>query len=273
MATMESSMILSDRTELRIGYAGDRDVAVRVLEFIIGQGVSPITLLVPTPSRATHVSELLSLCSYLDPSTILVGPAFREPRGIELLQRLKLDYVICVHFPYIFPWPVLEIPRHGVLNLHPAFLPYNRGWHTPSWAILEGTPYGASLHFMSEEVDIGDIVHQRELKVSPNDTAHSLYQRVKELEFQVFCEAWPALVSGTYVRRPQDPESGAIHRGKDLFAPSVQEIRLDTQVRAGELIDRLRALTTNRLDEAAYFEINGKRYRIQVTIVEEEGTP
>ena len=255
--------------ELRIGYAGDRDIAVRVLEFIIRQGVKPFVLLLPAPDKATHASELLSLCSYLDPTMVLIGRTFRESQGVELLRRLKLDYIICVHFPYIVDRTVLEIPRHGVLNLHPAFLPYNRGWHTPSWAILEGTPYGATLHFMSEQVDMGDIVHQRELKVSPGDTAHSLYQRVKALEFQVFCEAWPALVSESYVRRLQDPESGTIHRRKDLFAPSVQEIRLDEQVRARELIDHLRALTTNRLDEAAYFEVNGKCYRIQVTIVED----
>lgn len=255
--------------ELRIGYAGDRDIAVRVLKFIIEQSVKPVVLLLPAPDKATHASELLSLCSYLDPNMILIGPAFRESRGIELLRRLELDYIICVHFPYILERTVLGIPRYGVLNLHPALLPYNRGWHTPSWAILEGTPYGATLHFMAEKVDMGDIVHQRELKVSPGDTAHSLYERVKALEVQVFCEAWPALISESYVRQLQDPGSGTIHRRKDLFASSVQEIRLDEQVRAGELIDRLRALTTNRLDEAAYFEANRKRYRIQVTIVEE----
>lgn len=257
---------------LRIGYAGDRDIAVQVLEFIIRQGIKPLVLLLPAPDKATHASELRSLCGYLEPTKVLIGRTFRGSRGIELLRSLKLDYIICVHFPYILDRTVLEIPRYGILNLHPAFLPYNRGWHTPTWAILEGTPYGATLHFMSEQVDMGDIVHQRELKVSPGDTAHSLYERVKELELQVFCEAWPALVSGSYVRRPQDPESGTIHRRKDLFDPSVQEIKLNTQVRAGELIDRLRALTTNRLDEAACFEANGKRYRIQVTIVEEEGT-
>ena len=268
-----NGIMTSDSELPRIIYAGDRDIAVWVLQFILEKGIRPLALLVPAADKATHADELTTLCNYLQDSSILQGTVFREPTGLELLRSLVPDYVVCVHFPYIIPKAVLQIPRVGVLNLHPAFLPYNRGWHTPTWTILEGTPYGGTLHFMSEEVDMGDIVHQRELKVSPGDTAHSLYERVKALEFQVFCEAWPALVSGFYTRRPQDPGSGTIHRRKDLFAPLVQEVGLNAQVRAGELIDRLRALTTNRLDEAAYFEINGKRYRIQVTIVEEEGTP
>ena len=78
-----------------------------------------------------------------------------------MLEQLSLDYIICVHFPYIVPREILSIPKYGVTNLHPAYLPYNLGWHTPSWAILENTPIGATLHYMDECVDTGDIIHQK----------------------------------------------------------------------------------------------------------------
>ena len=76
-----------------------------------------------------------------------IGREFRERTGIAFLGELELDLILCVHFPYLLPPEVLSIPSKGCLNLHPAYLPWNRGWHTPSWAILEDTPGGATLHW------------------------------------------------------------------------------------------------------------------------------
>ena len=254
---------------LRIAFAGDRDIAVAVLKRILADDIKPLALLLSDPAKASHANELTRMCSFLPPERILFGSQFRQPRGMELLQSLHLDFIIGVHFPYLVPPQVLSLPRLGVLNLHPAFLPYNRGWHTPSWAILEDTPIGASLHFMDEGIDTGDIVHQKRIEVSPEHTAHSLYEQLKELELTVFEEAWPRLLTGKFSRRRQDPSIGSEHGRRDLFQPEIQQIDLNVMVRAGDLLKTLRALTTNRINEAAYFEVDGKRYRVQVSLHEE----
>jgi methionyl-tRNA formyltransferase len=254
---------------MRIVFAGDREIGVRVLEYLLSQGVRPLALLLPALDQASHADRLIEMCPFLLPEQILRGTRFREPEAAALLRRLEPDYIIGIHFPYIVPEEVLAVPRVGVLNLHPAFLPYNRGWHTPSWAILEQTPIGATLHFMDSGVDTGDIVHQTQLAVSPGDTAHTLYGKLLELEMRVFAEAWPRLESGLYERKPQDPAQGSAHLRPELLEPSVQQIDLDEEVRAGDLIRRLRALTTNQRAEAAFFEESGRRFRIQVVIHEE----
>lgn len=253
----------------RLAFAGDRDVAVAVLEHLLASGAAPLALLVSHPDRASHAHELRRRCAMLPDARVLEGDAFRTADGMTLLRELDLDFVIGVHFPYLVPDAVLAIPREGVLNLHPAFLPYNRGWHTPSWAILDESPIGATLHFMDAGLDTGDIVHQRRLEPDPGDTADTLYQRLKAMELQVFEEAWPSLAAGRYERRPQTGK-GSLHRRRDLFAPGVQEIDLSAATTAGALLRRLRALTTNRVEEAAYFESGGVRYRVQVHIRREE---
>ena len=255
---------------MRIVFAGDREISVQVLSFILARGIKPLALLVSGAGKASHAASLIEMCHFLEPERILRGARFREPEAVSLLQNLQPDYIICVHFPYIVPEEVLAVPRSGVLNLHPAFLPYNRGWHTPSWAILEQTPIGATLHFMDAGVDSGDIVHQVELTVSPGDTAHALYAKLLELEMQVFAEAWPRLESGRFERRRQDLAHGSFHRREDLLQDAVRQIDLDEGMRARDLIRKLRALTTNRHAEAAYFEEAGKRFRIQVVIHEED---
>jgi methionyl-tRNA formyltransferase len=248
----------------RIAFAGDRDVAVRVLRHLTDEGVEPLALLVP--EAASHAAELRALCPALAPERIVVGRAFADPAGLELLARLDLDVIVCVHFPLIVPEAVLELPRHGALNLHPAYLPWGRGWHTPSWAILEGTPAGATLHFMDTGLDSGDIVDQERLEIGPGDTAHTLYARLKDLELEIFERAWPLLAEGTYERRPQ-PEGGSQHRRADLLDDDVQ--RIDPQAPAQATLQRLRALTTDRWEEAAFYEVDGRRFRVRVEIRED----
>ena len=250
----------------RIAFAGDRDVAVGALRHLVDQGVEPSALLLP--EAASHAGELRALCPSLGPDHVLIGSAFSESAGVELLSGLDLDFIVCVHFPLIVPEAVLELPRHGALNLHPAYLPWGRGWHTPSWTILEGTPAGATLHFMDAGVDSGDIVDQERLETDPGDTAHTLYARLKDLELEVFKRAWPLLSDGDHERRPQ-PDGGSQHRRADLLEDDVQ--RIDPQAPTRATLERLRALTTDRWEEAAFYESDGRRYRVRVEIREDRG--
>jgi methionyl-tRNA formyltransferase len=253
---------------LRVAFAGDRAVAVEVLDHLLAAGVRPVALLVPSVGRASHASALIERCGHLDRSAVLTGAAFRQPQGVEVLRALDLDFLVSVHFPYLVPQVVLGIPRRGCLNLHPAYLPFNRGWHTASWAILEGTPIGATLHYMDAGIDTGPIVHQEELEVGPADTAASLYPRLFALEVEVFRRGWAAVLEGA-VPAHQRREAGTAHDKDQLHQPEVQRIALDEPVPPRDLLRRLRALTTSRVEEAAYFEQAGRRFRLQLTVVEE----
>lgn len=255
---------------MRFAFAGDRDIAVSVLDFILSTGEKPLALLVSGKKKATHADILRNQCSFLSDDYIFEGIDFKNEESIRMLESLKLDFVIGVHFPYIISKEFLDLPKVGFINLHPAYLPYNKGWHTPSWAILDGTPIGGTLHFMDEGIDSGDIILQKIVEVRPNYTADSLYRSIKECEISVFKEAWPKLLDGTYQRVKQVSSEGTFHAKKDLFCKEVQYIDLEKEYPANELINKLKALTTSSLDEAAYFEVQGKKYKIQVQIYETE---
>jgi methionyl-tRNA formyltransferase len=108
------------------------------------------------------------------------------------------------------------------------------------------------------------------LKISAADTADTLYRKIKKLELEVFQEAWPDLESSRVCRVPQNVNAGSCHTRRDLFQEQIQKINLDETTTPREFITKLMALTTNRIEEAAYFEINGSRYRIQVAISSEQ---
>jgi methionyl-tRNA formyltransferase len=250
---------------MRYAFAGDRDISVKVLTFLIDKGHAPLALLLSGPKRSSHAHELSQLAN-LPQKMIFEGINFNDENSIAILESLELDYIIGIHFPYIISQRILNIPAVGFINLHPAYLPYNRGWHTPSWAIMDGTKYGATLHFMDSSVDEGDIINQKECLVLPFDTANSLYQRVKQVELEVFQQSLPDLVSLNPPRKKQLGEFTA-HSKADLA--SVQQINLQENINAADLINKIRALTTNDLKESSFFMLNNKKYFVRIDIIEE----
>ena len=250
---------------MKFAFAGDRQIAVNILKLLIRKGHSPLALLVTNGEKSTHKGEIIVLAN-LTRDLVFEGKEFCTKKSIDQLQTLDLDYIIGIHFPLIIPQEVLNIPRIGFLNLHPAYLPYNKGWHTPSWAILDGTPYGATLHFMTNLLDEGDIIHQEQMEVLPSDTANSLYERVLILEEKVFNAALPLLVLLT-PKRISQTEEGTAHSKKDLIEQ--QELNLNESATFEVMINKLRALTTNTIEEAAYFRKDGKKYKVQIHIEEE----
>ena len=242
-------------------FAGDRKISVRVLDFMIKKGYSPLGLIINN-SGGSHSKELINI-SQLSNDNIFDKNFFSDEKNISSFLSLEIDYIICVHYPFIIPQLILDLPKIGVLNLHPAYLPYNKGWHTPTWTILDNTVCGATLHFMSEKLDKGDIVHQKKIEILHSDTANTLYKRILELEFEVFIESFNSIVSLNPDRIKQG-NNGSLHKKNDLFEINELNIRENTNV--GDFLNKLRALTTNEIKEAAYFKKDGSKYAVQIKI-------
>lgn len=238
---------------MKYAFAGDREISVKILKFMMKKGYSPSLLLVGDTDTTTHKEQLIKV-SNLDESKIIYSSELNSKETKEKLDKVELDYIIGIHYPYIIKNHILEIPKVGVLNLHPAYLPYNKGWHTPSWAIHDNTPFGATLHFMSEKLDEGDIIEQEKIEISPDDTANSLYLKNLELEFKVFKNAWNQIIS-LNPKRIKQSNKGTSHSKKDL--KTIAELNLNEKVSTKSLINKLRALTTNNVVESAYFIEDG----------------
>jgi methionyl-tRNA formyltransferase len=247
---------------MKFVYFADRQISVNILKYLLNKGHFPEMLVVSSAKSQSHRNELIDI-SGLTSDLVLDSECLKLPESYHKLSNLNADYFIGIHFPFIIPERILSIPRIGFINLHPAFLPYNKGWHTPSWAILDGSPYGATLHFMSRELDGGDIIRQKLLHILPEDTAHSLYQRVLLLEEELFYESLDDLLS-LDPQRIRQIEPGTSHVRKDLA--SKQELDLNLKQEIGETLNTLRALTTNDLNESAYFTWNGEKIHVRVSL-------
>ena len=131
---------------------------------------------------------------------------------------------------------------------------------------MEGTKYGATLHFMDSRLDEGDIINQKECLILPLDTANSLYQRVKKVELEVFQESLFDLVS---LNPPRKKQLGEVTEHSKADLESTQQINLQENFNAADLINKIRALTTNDLKESSFFIFNNKKYFLRIDIIED----
>ena len=93
------------------------------------------------------------------------------------------DWVVCAGYMRILGEAFVTRFRGRVLNIHPSLLPKYRGLHTHARALEAGdAEHGASVHFVTPELDAGAVIAQASISVLAGDTAESLARRVLQVE-------------------------------------------------------------------------------------------
>ena len=174
-----------------------------------------------------------------------------------------VQYMILCWWPHILKQDIFGIPKIGVINFHPSYLPYNRGKHYNFWTIVEGTKFGVTLHFIDEGIDTGDIIFQKQIIKDWTDTGMTLYHKAKDNMITLFEESYPLIRSGKYKKIKQDSTKASFHLASELDQAS--RIDLEKKYTARELINLLRAKTFPP-HRGAIFEDEGKEYEIQIKI-------
>jgi phosphoribosylglycinamide formyltransferase-1 len=93
--------------------------------------------------------------------------------------------------------PLLEAYPDGILNIHPSLLPAFPGLHAQRQALAHGVKVtGATVHFVSAELDGGPIILQRAVPVEDGDTPDTLAARILEEEHRLYPEAVALVLQG-----------------------------------------------------------------------------
>ncbi len=104
-----------------------------------------------------------------------------------LIEAQRPDLLVLAGFMRILSADFVNRYRGKLLNIHPSLLPAYKGLHTHQRALAEGaTQHGASVHFVSAELDGGPVIMQAQLPVRPEDDARSLAARVLKQEHLIY---------------------------------------------------------------------------------------
>ncbi|MCC8988975.1 MAG: phosphoribosylglycinamide formyltransferase [Candidatus Contendobacter sp.] len=116
-------------------------------------------------------------------------PGF-EAALIELIDRYQPDLVILAGFMRLLTAGFTDHYQGRLLNIHPSLLPKFRGLHTHERAIAAGeTEHGATIHFVTAELDGGPLIVQARVPVLPGDDPEVLAARVLAQEHRLYPQA------------------------------------------------------------------------------------
>jgi methionyl-tRNA formyltransferase len=191
-----------------------------------------------------------------------IAPA--DPNSVQAIARVadsRPDFILSFYYRAILKAPLLALPSRGALNMHGSLLPRYRGRVPINWAIIHGeTETGATLHYMTEKPDAGDIVAQTAVPILPDDTAKEVFDKVTVAAETTLYASLPALIAGNAPRMPQDPRRATYFGGR-----TPEDGVIDWSKTAAEIHNLVRAVAPPYPGARTF--LNGRPARILSTRV------
>jgi methionyl-tRNA formyltransferase len=129
----------------------------------------------------------------------------------EALRVARPDVAITAAYGRILPASLLQIPKHGFLNVHASLLPRYRGAAPVQWALIEGQAQtGITIMQTDVGLDTGAVRLQRRTDVAASEDAHALLERLSVLGAETMLEALILLSEGTLPLTPQDDSAATL---------------------------------------------------------------
>jgi UDP-4-amino-4-deoxy-L-arabinose formyltransferase/UDP-glucuronic acid dehydrogenase (UDP-4-keto-hexauronic acid decarboxylating) len=171
--------------------------------------------------------------------TVFAPENINHPLWVERFKEFQPDIIFSFYYRNMVGPAILSIPKAGCLNLHGSLLPRYRGRCPVNWALIHGEKEtGVTLHYMTPKPDDGDIIGQKKVDITIEDTALTLHSKMTVAATALLTEVLPAVREGNAARTPQDHQLANYFGGRK---PSDGEIHWDKQ--ATEVHNLVRAVT------------------------------
>jgi len=115
-----------------------------------------------------------------------------EAQLVKILRDSGVELVVLAGFMRVLHEPMLKAYPRRIVNIHPSLLPKFPGLEAWKQALVAGeTVTGCTVHYVDEQIDHGQILAQKEVRILPNDTAESLHARIQQIEHELY----PAVIA------------------------------------------------------------------------------
>jgi methionyl-tRNA formyltransferase len=247
VGVLEGTVILPGKSDwastwFLLSRSSRRPMTIRkATELLVGR---TIELSAKVTHRRTNTARLAKLASQF--SVPLVRTAdINEPHVQVALAQWDPDLLVSVSMNQRIGPGLIALPPRGVINVHGALLPRNRGLFPYFWALANGDQTtGSTVHWVDTGLDTGPILLQRELAIRPDHTAISLAVETADLGTELVIEAIRLIEKDRAPRKPQDPDQASYYSW-----PSPDDFRRlhNRGRRYGSIADMWRALSWSRL--------------------------
>jgi len=264
----------------KIVFFGGEPLGVPTLEALKKADIMP-TLTVCNPDRPAGRGQKLTqppvkTWALKHDIEVFQPTSYKQPEQLTLLTDVQWDLFVVVAYNFILPKWLLDIPKHGVLNVHPSLLPALRGASPIRTAILEDQleSVGVTVMLMDEQMDHGPILEQTIIDIDESAwplPGPELDTLLATAGGELLAEVIPAWLSGELSPQEQEHELATYSK---RFTKEEAKIELDpTALPAGDvayqLLCKIRAFAGIG---DAYFEHQNVRVKIKKAELADDGT-
>ena len=238
------------------------NVGVRCLSVLLAHGVKvPLVVTHRNNPKESIWFDSVAKLAMLHGIPVIMPDNPNAPEVVEQIRALQPDFFFSFYYREMLKRELLDIPKYGALNMHGSLLPKYRGRVPVNWAIIHGeTETGATLHYMTEKPDNGDIVAQQAVPILPDDTALDVFQKVTVAAEIALNSCLSDLLAGRAQAAPQDLSKGAYFGGR-----KPEDGIIDWSQSAQEIHNLVRAVAPPY--PGATTQLLGKSMRILQTLV------
>jgi methionyl-tRNA formyltransferase len=228
---------------MRIVFLGTPQFAVPTLEALLSAGHT-ITAVFTQPDRPKGRGRELAE-SPVKQVALAHGLALFQPErirrseNVDLLRQINPDVMVVVGYGQIIPQSIIDIPRHGILNVHASLLPKYRGAAPIQWAIANGeTVTGVTIMRIDAGLDTGEMLLHESTPIGAEETAPEVGARLAVSGAALLVRALTDIEAGRSVAVKQNDADASL-------APILkkEDGLIDWSQSARQIYNRLRGFT------------------------------
>ena len=257
---------------MRIVFGGTPDVAIPSLD-ALADSRHELLAVVTRPDAPSGRGKKLTASSVAQRAVdlgieVLKPQRPRDEGFVNRLSELAPDCCPVVAYGALLPQRVLDIPRHGWINLHFSLLPAWRGAAPVQHAILAGDQItGATTFRIVLELDAGPIFATMREPIRPDDTAGDLLHRLSHSGARLLVDTLDGIEDGTLTPTPQPEADSQVSYASKI---NVEDARIDW-TQPAKVVDRLvRACTPA---PGAWTTFRGERFKINSARISDSALP
>jgi len=237
----------------------NKEIGKSITKYLIENG-DQITAIFLTDEDENYNSDIIQLCKIKE-ENVFVGKKLHNDE--DIVNNLpEFDFAITIYWPYLITDSFLNKAKHTV-NFHPALLPINRGWYPHVHSLIDGSPFGVTLHSIDSGTDTGPIWAQKELDVDVCMDAGEIHSYLQNSMETLFKDKWNDISSGHITPFVQDESKSVYHSKKEI--DSLDEINLELETNAKDLFNFLRARSFGNRS-FSYFKKDGEKIFVKIKL-------
>lgn len=244
---------------MKIVFMGTPEFAVAPLKALCEDG-HEISLIVTQPDKPKGRGQKMlppEVKVFAESRNISVyqPKSMKTDEAFERLSAEKADLFVVVAYGKILPQRILDIPKHGSINIHASLLPKYRGAAPIQWSIINGeTKTGITTMQMDDGIDTGDMLVVKPVDIAFDDTGETLHDKLAKAGADAIRETICQLENGTLDPKKQND-------ALSCYAPMISKDTgvLDFNKDALSLYNLVRGLNSYPYASTFY---NGHRFKV-----------